>query len=208
MIFASPDDARSDGRARFREARALEGETVADPLLTRIKADDESALLALIREHGRAFERIAFVTTRDEDLARDVVQDVCFDLWQRRAGLDVRGALVAYLRRAIHHRAVTIVRREHTQRRIEDTLRIIIAAHPSVANNAGLEAVEAEALSQSIAKALAALPPRCREIFLLHREAGLEYPRIAELLGISLPAVYNQMHRALRALAEAVEPHR
>jgi RNA polymerase sigma factor (sigma-70 family) len=47
---------------------------------------------------------------------------------------------------------------------------------------------------------LARLPPRTRQIFLLHRFEEMTYPRIASALGISKSAVEKHMIRALRAL--------
>ena len=193
-------------RAGVRDVAAETGDAPVDPVVVRLKADDESALLGLLRDHGAELETVAFVTTRDDEFARDVVQDVCFDLWQRRASLEIRGPLLPYLRRAVHHRAVTVVRRERTQRRTEDALRASLVAHPRTDVNLGPSALEAEALSLVVAQGLASLPPRCREIFLLHREAELTYPQIAELLGVSLPTVYNQISRALKRLAELLRP--
>ncbi len=45
--------------------------------------------------------------------------------------------------------------------------------------------------------ALAGLPPRCREVFLLQRYEGLTYTAIAKRLGISVSAVEKHMMRAL-----------
>ncbi|AMJ56010.1 MULTISPECIES: sigma-70 family RNA polymerase sigma factor [Stenotrophomonas] len=46
-------------------------------------------------------------------------------------------------------------------------------------------------------KVLDDLPPRCQQVFLLHRYEGLTYRAIASQLGISVSAVEKQMMRAL-----------
>ena len=56
------------------------------------------------------------------------------------------------------------------------------------------------------AAALATLPPRTREVFLLSREHGLTYAGIAETLGISVKTVETLMGRAIRSLREALRP--
>lgn len=53
--------------------------------------------------------------------------------------------------------------------------------------------------------AIEELPPRCREVFLLHRFEGLSYPQIAEQLDISVSAVEKQMMRAMKACRKALE---
>lgn len=49
------------------------------------------------------------------------------------------------------------------------------------------------------------LPPRCREVFLLHRFEGLSYPQIAAQLEIGVSAVEKQMMRAMKACRSAFE---
>ena len=57
----------------------------------------------------------------------------------------------------------------------------------------------------AVRRAIDALPPRCREIFLLSREDGLSYGGIATTLGISVKTVETQMGRALKSLRAALE---
>ena len=52
--------------------------------------------------------------------------------------------------------------------------------------------------------AISQLPPRCRLIFKLIKEDGLMYREVAELLGISLKTVENQMAIALRKMDQSI----
>ncbi len=52
-----------------------------------------------------------------------------------------------------------------------------------------------------------ALPPRCREVFTLHRIAGVPHQEIASRLGISTKAVEKHMANAFRILGEKAESH-
>ncbi len=45
--------------------------------------------------------------------------------------------------------------------------------------------------------AILALPPRCRQVFLLNRVHGMTYAQIARHLGISVKAVEKQIHKAV-----------
>jgi len=54
-------------------------------------------------------------------------------------------------------------------------------------------------------EAIENLPPRCREVFLLHKYEGLSYGEIAEKLGIGRSAVEKSMMRALAACRQALE---
>lgn len=55
--------------------------------------------------------------------------------------------------------------------------------------------------------AIARLPKRTRDVFLMHRLDDLPYDRIAHRLGISVKAVEREIARALCAIRKAREDH-
>lgn len=57
-----------------------------------------------------------------------------------------------------------------------------------------------------VREALAALPPKCRKVFMLSRAHHKSYPEIARLCGISVKMVEKHMSNALGALRRAVVP--
>ena len=65
---------------------------------------------------------------------------------------------------------------------------------------------EANELETAIRDAIADLPPRTREVFLMSRERNLKYSEIAEQLGVSVKAVEANMSRALRQLRDRLSP--
>ena len=80
---------------------------------------------------------------------------------------------------------------------------------------ADVEAVDAAAnperiliASERLRRALAtidALPPKRREVFLLHRIEGLSYPQIARRIGISIKTVEKHMALAMAQLSREVD---
>ena len=66
------------------------------------------------------------------------------------------------------------------------------------------QALDAE-LGRAIQAASDSLPELYREAFLLKDVEGLGYEEIAEMTGISVPAVKSRLHRARLALREAIE---
>jgi RNA polymerase sigma-70 factor (ECF subfamily) len=77
-------------------------------------------------------------------------------------------------------------------------------AAPSDAPAADRHSIARQDLA-SIAKAIRALPPRCRDAFLLHRFEDLSYRQIAERLGVSVSMVEKHLAEALRRLKAARE---
>lgn len=60
-------------------------------------------------------------------------------------------------------------------------------------------------LEQVVRSALAEMRPRCREVFLLRREAGLSFKEIAALCGTGVRTVSALMHRAQFVLRDHVD---
>jgi RNA polymerase sigma-70 factor (ECF subfamily) len=58
-----------------------------------------------------------------------------------------------------------------------------------------------------VEQAIARLPKRTREVFMMHRFDDLGYDRIAHRLGISEKAVEREMVRALLAIRKARKDH-
>jgi RNA polymerase sigma factor (sigma-70 family) len=70
-----------------------------------------------------------------------------------------------------------------------------------------IRTLEAETIA-AVRQAIARLPDRCRLIFTLHREQGLTYNEVAEVLRISPRTVEVQIGRALKALRKGLASHR
>jgi RNA polymerase sigma-70 factor (ECF subfamily) len=184
-----------------------------DHLLTVAPAD-EARLIALLRSgDGRAFERVyrsyvaalcelAYSYLRSRDAAEDVVQDLFTWLWANRHEFRPEHGLRAYLFGAVRNRSLNALRDEATASRASATLSHIADA-PAAAADAELMASDLEA---AIHATVEAMPPRCREVFMLLRTQALTYAEVAVILGISPKTVEVHMGRALAILRARLGP--
>lgn len=69
------------------------------------------------------------------------------------------------------------------------------------------ERLAQQRLLTEMADLILALPPRCREIFLLNRVEGMTYVQVARHCGISLKAVEKHMTKALGILRRRLGKH-
>jgi RNA polymerase sigma-70 factor, ECF subfamily len=166
-----------------------------EALTRRIRAGETSAFETLF--HAHYGELCSFVRAQvgSADVAEEIVQDVLLRVWHNRSRLDPHQSLRQYLYRAARNHALNFLKR----RRLETHWQS--ASNPTTQNApAADEAVREHELSTAIGQAVAALPERCRLIFLMSRDQGLSYTEIADVLGLSVKTVETQMGRALKAL--------
>lgn len=106
----------------------------------------------------------------------------------------------AYLYRTALNLLVDLRRRQKVRAAHDVTLETVA---PPV--DATVEAdSEQEYRLRALHVAISALPPRCREVFILQRYRGWSHRRIAETLGISVHAVEKHVVRALKRCQESV----
>jgi len=128
------------------------------------------------------------------EAAEDVVHDLFLQLWDTR-GAPGQGRLSRpYLFVAARNRALKYLRH-----------RRVVAAWIERASQEQAPLVRRE-LDDAVQRAIAELPSRCREVFVLRRRDALPYDQIAARLGVSLGTVKSQMWRATVRLKERLMP--
>ncbi len=164
-----------------------------------IRIDDEAAFERTFREHYAPLCRYALGIVGDADNAEEVVQDVFMRVWEKRETLTITVSVKAYLYRAVHNSCLNLVQRNKAHVRLDEApLRVVHAAEEPGTNTGELE--------RAVADALATLPKECRRVFELSRFEELKYREIADLLGISIKTVENQVGKALRLMRERLAP--
>jgi len=181
---------------------SLQSSDVAEEreLVGRIQAGDETAFEALFNAYHAPL--CAFVNhyIGSRDLAEEIVQDVFFFVWDRRETWQVRTSLKSYLFAAARNAAASYLRHQQVVKRREpETVELFRNSSHSVD-----EQIHERELIEAVQQAVSRLPTRCRLIFTLHREQGLTYAQIAEVLELSPKTVDVQMGRALKALRKAL----
>ncbi len=164
-------------------------------LLSRLRGGDDTAFEAIFRQWYEPVVRSANRVLRDMSIAEELSQDVFLELWRRRDTLAPDSSIAGYLMQAVRNRALNHLRHLAVQKKSV----VYVEALSEPAEHADQQ-VHANDLQVAMRTAIAALPPRTREVFVMSRERGLRYSEIAEQLGVSVKAVEANMSRALRIL--------
>jgi RNA polymerase sigma-70 factor (family 1) len=185
-------------RARVEtEARHTYGES---EWVEAIRAGDAVAFEALFHAYHSTLCAFAYRYLGARDLAEETVQEIFLLVWERRASWDVRTSVRSYLFTAVRNAALSYLRHERVVRRSETDVRELQPAPSASPDHEALEAETVAAVKQAVSR----LPERCRLIFTLHREQGLTYAEVAEVLGISPRTVEVQIGRALKSLRKGL----
>ena len=172
-------------------------------LISRAREGDREAFgrlveRALPRAHG-----LALALVLRPELAQDLVQEACVRAFEARHTLDPARPFWPWLYQALRRLCLNALRDARTRAE-----RLEAAPDALVRRQGGPDPVEvaldAERLERCRA-AIAALPPREREVLALREWEGLRYREIAELLDVPLGTVMSRLWSARRRVATAME---
>jgi RNA polymerase sigma-70 factor (ECF subfamily) len=163
-------------------------------LLARLAADDSSALDALLAKYWSPLTMFIARMTGSPEAAEDAVQETFCRLWERRRTWRVEGSVGGLLFRLARNIAIS----EHRHLQAEERA-ASVAGEALPTHHDAPELPDAE-LRAVLEGAIATLPPRRREVFLLRVVHELSYKEIAAVMGTSPQTVANQLSHALGEL--------
>lgn len=140
--------------------------------------------------------------TKERELAEEITHDVFVQCWQKRRELtNVRNPQV-YLFVAARHRVVDHMRKQSSNRNVElreegGDYEVHLTPDPE-------QLLITNEMMGRMEEAITALPPKCREVFILVKQYGLRYKEVAAILDLSAKTVENQLAIALRKLTKAI----
>ena len=145
----------------------------------------------------------------DFDVARDIVQEVFFYIWEKRENLNIDLSVKSYLFRATRNASLNHLKRDEYKNNYAASLLAKLNATSEVPSNYenGYQFLLEKELSAEIGKIVNSLPVQCRTIFELSRYKGLKNKEIAESQGVSVRTVETQIYRALKVLRSNLSHH-
>ena len=139
----------------------------------------------------KRYLRGAFPSIRDLD---DVVQESFLRVWKARAATEIRSAK-AYLYLTAKHVALDLKRRmKRSPVDLVGDLAQLDALDPRLT---AVESLDARERIDLLARAIASLPGRCAEVFVLRKIEGYSVKETAEKLGLSPRTVENHSAAAV-----------
>jgi RNA polymerase sigma-70 factor, ECF subfamily len=154
----------------------------------------ESDFELLFKEHFKPLCFLAQRYVKDLDMAREIVQESFMSLWVKRESIDSSKSVKPYLSTSVHNKCLNYLR---DSKKFDKDL--MIAEHLMTETGGELtDVLVVKDISKKIDEAIAELPEKCREIFIMNRYEHLKYHEIAQKLDISQKTVEAQMSKALQ----------
>jgi RNA polymerase sigma-70 factor, ECF subfamily len=186
-------------------------DTAEQILVRRLKAGEAEAFEEMVRTCGGRLLSVARRFLRDEEAARDVVQETFLSAFRAIQGFDGHSQLSTWLHRIAVNAA--LMRLRARQRRAEQSIEPLLPrfaedghhAEPVMSwTDCPEQALEQWQLRQVVRTAIGELPDSYRTVILMRDIEGLSTQEAADVLGISENALKLRLHRARQALAAIV----
>jgi len=186
-----------------------------ESLVRRLKARDRNALEDLLRLHGAKLYGVALQFMRNENEAREVMQDALVSVWNKIGSFEGKSAFTSWLYRVTANAALMSLRKK--KRREND---ISLDAPVNDEDDIPLPALRlrdkgpspdnvalTDELGDQVRAAIDQLPEPYRVVVLLRDVEELPMTEVMEATGLSEPALKSRLHRARLALREALLPY-
>lgn len=167
-------------------------------LVVRLIRDDERAFRALYTRYKRRLVFFAIRFIKDPVRAEDVFQDTFLLIWESRHFLDPDKSFSSYVFTIVKNRVLNILRNIEYD---EELKRYILSRSLDYDDRTGRRVLLDDARTV-IAKALAMLSPRQRQIFMMSRDENMSYKEIAQKLNLSVYTVQEHISLAIKRMKD------
>lgn len=171
----------------------------------KFRMGDKAATSRIYYQHVETLFRYGKKFTNDEELVKDTIQELFFDLIRTRENLGKTDCIRFYLIKAFRRRILAELQKKPNARPAGESDQSI---HPfNMIYSYEEELIDRENLSQReklVQKSLKELSPKQREILYYRFSCDLAYDQICELMAIKYDSARKMVFRALQSLKSSL----
>jgi RNA polymerase sigma-70 factor (ECF subfamily) len=204
--------------ASNKEARRREAEEDRE-LILQAQRGDTAAFRKLVERHQRRAFAIAVGLVRDENDARELVQEAFLRVYRSLNSFQGGSSFFTWLYRIVTNLAIDLMRKPG---RKEAELAERSRSHASSQGDSGegesadfplvsridgadpLDVIRRREIAARIQAALDALPPYHRGVILMREVEGMSYEEMAEAMGVSKGTIMSRLFHARQKLQKAL----
>jgi RNA polymerase sigma-70 factor (ECF subfamily) len=196
------------GEASNREARRREAEEDRE-LIVLAQKGDQAAFRRLVERHQRRAFAIAMGLVRDENDARELVQEAFLRVYRGLGSFQGGSSFFTWLYRIVTNLAIDLMRKPgRRDAELQDNQSIDEDADfPLVSRIDGADPIDVmrrREIAGRIQAALDALPPYHRGVILMREVEGMSYEEMAQAMGVSKGTIMSRLFHARQKLQRAL----
>lgn len=165
-------------------------------LVVLIKNKDHAAFTEIYNRYSVLMFYKVNQMLRDEEVSKDLIQDLFVGLWDKSALIQENNNLSGYLYVGARNRVLKFIQRNKLQ---NDHL-AALAVYASELSMETIQDIDERELKLIVQREIDDLPPKMKLIFEMSRKDNLSHAEIAEKLGLSDQTVKKQVNNALKIL--------
>lgn len=181
----------------------MENKEIGD-LWHRFKGGDDHALSVIYSHYVHQLYSYGLKIHGDEFLVKDCIQEVFMQLIDKRTRLVISDYTSIYLFKSLRNKLLEELRSKSRRTDIIHSISDNNPVHEISAEQSTVLSEEENFRTLTINKALSKLSDYQKEAIYLKYSQGLEYDKIAELLGIDISSVRTLIYRALKKVKEEI----
>jgi RNA polymerase sigma-70 factor, ECF subfamily len=192
-----------------KEARRREAEEDRE-LIVLAQKGDKAAFRSLVERHQRRAFAIAMGLVRDENDARELVQEAFLRVYRGLGAFQGGSSFFTWLYRIVTNLAIDLMRKpgrkdaelqeNHSNAEEESDFPLVSridGADP-------LDVMRRQEIASRIQAALDALPPYHRGVILMREVEGMSYEEMAQAMGVSKGTIMSRLFHARQKLQRAL----
>ena len=173
--------------------------------ILQLQHGDKKSFETLFNQYYIPLVDYAYRLLHDRDAAKDIIQDIFFQLWDKHSDLNIKTSLHSYLYKMVYTKCISSIRHQAViQKYIEHSMLDIYFQELIQTPESELELINKD-INHFINEAIDQLPPRCKEIFILSRIEHKSHQEIARQLNLSTKTIESQLTIALARLRKELE---
>ena len=181
-------------------------------LIERAQGGDSAAFRSLVERHQRRAFSIALSLVRDENDARELVQDAFLRVYKSLANFQGQSSFFTWLYRIITNLSIDLIRKpgrqvaalEEDRRDGDESLEIDFPFLSRVDGSDPSDVVRRTEIAARLREALEALPEYHRGVIVMREVEGLSYEEMAQAMGVSKGTIMSRLFHARQKLQRAL----
>lgn len=169
----------------------------------RFTQGDDQSLVYIYRKYVDVLYRYGRQFTARPEFLRDCIQELFYDLIDKRKGLSQAQSIKGYLFISLKRKIIRDLKKEEKMVLDEEGFNFSLQSD-TVSISSGLDEKDLSVIQRKLNN----LPKNQREVILLHFYEGLSYSEIADIMNIKVRSARVLTYRALDSLQKELGPHR